>query len=129
MAYAQFAAALYALAACHGRVNKLKCNGANNDVVVDVVIVSQLSSGRLGHVYSSCHHAQLPLPLTLNLAPAPLQFASQLAVGRGSRKLLVAQHLDVAGMSGLIWHALASSDSILAWMHSLCLTFRLVSLN
>lgn len=124
MAYAQFAAVLYALAACHGRVNKLKCNGANNDVD-DVVIVSQLSSGRLGHVYSSCHHAQLPL----TLAPAPLQFASQLAVERGSRKLLVAQHLDVAGMSGLIWHALASSDSILAWMHSLCLTFRLVSLN
>lgn len=82
MAYAQFAAALYALAACHGRVNKLKCSGANNDVD-DVVIVSQLSSGRLGHVYSSCHHAQLPLPLTLTLAPAPLQFASQLAVGRG----------------------------------------------
>lgn len=45
MAYAQFAA-LYALAACHGRVNKLKCSGANNDVEV---IVNQLSS-TLAHV-------------------------------------------------------------------------------
>lgn len=45
MAYAQFAA-LYALAACHGSVNKLKCSGANNDVEV---IVNQLSSA-LAHV-------------------------------------------------------------------------------
>lgn len=99
---------------------------------------------------TSCHrhwrtcscHAQLPRQ-GLSTSGAGSAEALQFANDKGpaaeegggrpsrntSRKLLVAQHLNVAGVSGLIRHALASSDGILAWMHSLRLTFRLVSLN